>query len=308
MPLKKIDVVNAASDLRDRAKQLSDAADALWDKARKQSGTEIPDNVLGDERNEVLIEHGTLETDWVALAQALNVSLEGTSTDFAEFLTTTGAALVATQRQLDTQSKAYLDSLAGSPHVLPSVFRIPKLSGEMKFALERVAGQKLNLVFYGKEEKNTALNQQSMSFEIVSAPPPPEFMQKLLTVAPRLELVLALPERERIMAVVQASDLEPKLLPQADMLEHPDEVLITPAVVPGEERASKYFLLYANETQEELIGAWHVDVAAAEIVTVYRYDLKPGSKETIKPFKDFTLALAKFQAAYLRQLRPPGNA
>ena len=56
---------------------------------------------------------------------------------FSQFLSGIGTAMLDTQRELDAQSLTYLRENSQNRHVLPSIFRFPKLSAEMKFALEK---------------------------------------------------------------------------------------------------------------------------------------------------------------------------
>lgn|GEM_PF-5143545 len=92
--------------------------------------------------------------------------------DFAEFFEAVGQGLVTAQSKMDEASREYLKSVAASPYLLPSVYRIPKLTAQMKFALTKEKEKGFNVFFFGNESKAQTMHQQSVEFEIVSAPPP----------------------------------------------------------------------------------------------------------------------------------------
>ena len=93
---------------------------------------------------------------------------------FQEFFQQVADGVVKAQRSLDTVSAGYLADARRQPHVLPSVFRIPKVSAEAKFALESTDGKTVNLVFFKKTEEATTRHQQTVQFDVMAVPPPPE--------------------------------------------------------------------------------------------------------------------------------------
>ena len=99
--------------------------------------------------------------------------------DFSEFLSEIGEAVVDAQRKLDDQSAAYLREIKGKEHVMPSVFRIPKVSANMKFAMKERREKGFNIIFAkNKRGAEISLNQ-GLDFEVVAVPPPPEVMAQL---------------------------------------------------------------------------------------------------------------------------------
>ena len=82
---------------------------------------------------------------------------------FSQFLSNIGTAMLDTQRELDSQSLAYLQENSQNRHVLPSIFRLPKLSAEMKFALEKQDERTVNLVFFKNQTMAKEMHQQSSS-------------------------------------------------------------------------------------------------------------------------------------------------
>lgn len=110
-------------------------------------------------------------------AAAVLPSLQRAEADFTEFMTHIGESLRSAQERLDDASDEYLQALKASKraHIPPTIFRIPKLTADMKFSLERVGSKKVSVVFYSKEDKVRELHQQSVSLEIVAVPPPADW-------------------------------------------------------------------------------------------------------------------------------------
>ena len=63
---------------------------------------------------------------------------------FAEFLGEISGAMVAAQQRLDGQTESYLAG-STSPLPLPTMFRIPRLAAEMKFALSTESAEGFRL-------------------------------------------------------------------------------------------------------------------------------------------------------------------
>lgn len=95
-----------------------------------------------------------------------------TSADFGEFFSEIGKGLVDAQTQMDAKSREYLAGVKGKDFLLPSVFRIPRVKAEMKFAMTKGTEKKFNLLFFGSNSSAQTQHQQSVEFEVVSAPPP----------------------------------------------------------------------------------------------------------------------------------------
>jgi hypothetical protein len=96
--------------------------------------------------------------------------------DIVDFFNKVSAGVVNAQRNLDEQSADYLKTVAAQPHALPSIFRIPKVTAEMKFALQTSKKTGIDLLFYKDLTQAQELNQQTLQFDIVAAPPPPNLM------------------------------------------------------------------------------------------------------------------------------------
>jgi hypothetical protein len=110
---------------------------------------------------------------------------------FAEFLGEVGRSMVTAQEALDAQSKKYQASPGGQ--AMPSLFRLPRLSAGMRFAIEESTGSKLNLFFYSRQSAASETYQHTLDFEMVAVPPPPGGPP---AAAPGLRQLLDAAERE----------------------------------------------------------------------------------------------------------------
>jgi len=220
----------------------------------------------------------------------------GERTTIAEFFSSVGKSLIDAQRSLDAGSQSYLEAARASEHILPSVFRIPKVSAEVRFKLEKRGTKGHHLVFLSQKQEATSLHQQSLQFEIAATPPPPEVVQALRSKAPRLELVLSPAERARVFDAIRGlavpADLHKDLL-----LQHANEVLIA-AVEPDK----SYLLLYANKDELKHIGVWHVQLQPPKLEAAYKYNVAHNKAHKPERFKKFVLDLAARQAAFLRKM------
>ena len=61
----------------------------------------------------------------------------------------------------------------------PALFRIPKVSAEIHFAIEKMSEKGFNVLVYGSTEAHRREQQHKVSFDIVAAPPPPDMNQRL---------------------------------------------------------------------------------------------------------------------------------
>ncbi|QPJ66310.1 MAG: hypothetical protein G3M78_13270 [Candidatus Nitrohelix vancouverensis] len=93
---------------------------------------------------------------------------------FAKFLADIGKSMVETQRMMDYVSREYNLENQDKDYVFPTVFRIPKLTAELKVALDNESSGKLNVIVASKKTTSKELNEQSIQFEIIAAPLPPE--------------------------------------------------------------------------------------------------------------------------------------
>jgi len=124
------------------------------------------------------------------------VSPEGAEMRISDFFESVGEGVVAAQERLDQRSKNYL---ATKPELaLPALFRIPKASAEIHFAIEQTKTKKFNVLVYGASDTRQHQQQHKVSFDIISAPPPPEMLQQILVPKARDVFVIGPAEREGI--------------------------------------------------------------------------------------------------------------
>lgn len=223
----------------------------------------------------------------------------GVRTSFTNFFSSIGDSVLGVQRSLDESSRAYLEAAKGQMHILPTVFRIPKVSAEMKFALEKKDGKEVDLIFYKTTNEAALMHQQSVTFEIVAAPPPPEVLEKIRSLTPRLELILSPLTRSAIFEAISAQDTSAsRSLNKEVLLSNKDRVLICPV-----EPDKRFLLFFADPSKEKLVGVWHVNLSQQPALeAVYLYERGPNQGENFKPFKEAIMALADKQATFLNQM------
>lgn len=224
---------------------------------------------------------------------------------FSDFFSYVGRSLVEAQKTLDGHSETYLERIRGRPHILPSVFRIPKLSAEIKFAFKEVKDEKVNLIFYSTKEEAEKQHQQSVQFDIVSVPPPQP--QEIVNLTPRVVIILSPGMRKSVFDGVTNF-----LLPDDDstgrkteialrksyLLKNPDRVLIVEA-----EPQKRFYLFYAEDGQEKDIGIWHLVLEPLILEAVYKFTRAPVEGENIGVLRKDVLKFASLQAEFLKQLR-----
>jgi hypothetical protein len=194
-------------------------------------------------------------------AQAANFS-------FAEFFEQVGAGLVEAQRRIDELSLDYLKSVRGQPLLTPSVFRIPRLAAQVKFALERADEKSVGFVFFQDRDSAQSMNQQTVDFEIVAAPPPPGAMAAETT-GP----VVARELRAGILTALAATG--PGGRGRTGALENPDCVVITGFGEGGGFQAS-----YAEDAPGHL-AEWFIDAGVVEIIREFGEEDCPSARRRV---------------------------
>jgi len=94
-----------------------------------------------------------------------------------EFFTAVGDGLFKAQVELDKKSLEY--ERARPDIALPVAYRIPKVKAEIKFAMTKEKSKKFSVLVFGTKSTKSETMQNSVSFEVTTAPPPPEFMEGL---------------------------------------------------------------------------------------------------------------------------------
>ncbi len=221
--------------------------------------------------------------------------------DFGSFLTDIGDSIIKTQQNLDTKSKQYLKQIKQEPHIQPAIFRIPKVSAEIKFALSKIKGKGFNVIFAKKKsEEETSLNQ-SLNFEILSVPPPPDFQQSFYDRVPSLGYVFTTSLRAAIFEEIkqykprESGENRQSGLSQELILNNPDKVLIL-QIHPHKKDIEEYILLYADKEEDKNVGVWYLQrgkETTFEAVLKFGLDIRTG--ENYKLLRDFVIYVSRLQ-------------
>ncbi len=216
--------------------------------------------------------------------------------NFSEFFERVGQGLVDAQRKMDAESLVYLKEVAVQPHVLPSIFRIPKLKANVKFGLTEAKGNTVGIIFYKDETKEQTLNQQSVEFDIVSVPAPLELNAPL-----GVNLVLSKAERNGIFDRVKSYRLPGVANTQAQLglqaaLNNPDGILIY-APTPG----GGLYLAYADNEKNENVGFWFVSADPTQVLTIRKFG-EPGGPGLLE-LRNLVAAQGTSQVEFLKRTR-----
>jgi hypothetical protein len=217
---------------------------------------------------------------------------------FSDFFSYVGRSLVEAQKTLDGHSETYLERIRERPHILPSIFRIPKLTAEIKFAFKEVKDEKVNLIFYSTKEEAEKQHQQSVQFDIVSVPPPQP--QEMINLTPRVALVLSSGMRNSVFEGINKSPGSPQdSVPFLKDQDHMDQVLIVEAAP-----LKCFFLFYAEPEKDKDVGIWRLTLdPSPKLEEVIRFTRSIGKAGDERLLRDAVLEFGRLQAAFLKQLR-----
>jgi hypothetical protein len=219
--------------------------------------------------------------------------------DLDQFFAAVGTGFLKAQRNLDAASSEYLKTVSGQPHILPSIFRIPKMSAEVKFAVDKIDQETVGLIFYKEQQKAQTLNQQSVQFEIVSAPPP-----QGTPVAPVIaSVVLSKTRRAEILDAVKAYRLPgdntgtttDNRLDRPNLLQDRDTVIII--AIDGDKR---FLLAAANLAAAGNVGVWYFDAQPPSLAVLRKFGSPADPNITF--VRDFITMLGNTQKAFLNKL------
>ena len=252
------------------------------------------DKALTAEETQKALDHFERLYDNV-MVLAEKMTQEGQVSEFGKFFSAVGDSLVRAQADMDRKSAVYIEESTKHPHVLPSTFRIPKISADIRFALQSVQGSKVNLLFYSKHKQSQEKHEQRLKFDIVAAPPPPEVTEKILKRTldrgslPSLSFIANPDDRKAVLKAIidNTKDGVRRLFKHNTnrvlIAENWDETLT------GRPPAD-FFILLANpktETQSDEeahknLGVWHLSFqaeGAPVLNVVYSYFRKPADSE-----------------------------
>lgn len=257
-----MDIKISASEIKKEAMGAKTSANRFWDLSKKTKP------LTAEETQEALDCFEKLYDHVMVLAEKLHQ--EGQVSEFGKFFSAVGGSLVRAQTEMDRKSALYIEETRKHPHALPSTFQIPKVSANIKFALQNVKGSKVNLLFYSKHKQSEEKHEQSLKFDIVATPPPAEVINNIVkqTVKtgslPSLSFISNPEDRKEILKVI----IDSIKTPTRTLIEqNQDRVLI---VENWEERKkigdkpTNFFILFAkskksggSDSEKIDIGAWH---------------------------------------------------
>lgn len=179
---------------------------------------------------------------------------------FADFLSDIGNSVVNTQRQLDEQSRVYLEETRPSKHVTPAIYRIPKVSASIKFGLRSTKKEGFNIIVAQKSQEDERMLNQSLDFEIISVPPPPDFHQTLSNQIPSIGFLFATASREVLFKDVEGYKARPDQpgLNKDLLLADKNKVLILPISPRMKPNMDDYLFLAADNAADKNVGIWYL--------------------------------------------------
>ena len=219
---------------------------------------------------------------------------KATETEFSDFLLNVGSSVVKAQKQLDRESEMYLKDASQKDHIVKSVFRIPRVTANIKFGMKRVKGNGFNIILAKKKNEEESSLDQGLDFEVVAVPPPPEIMARVLTQQlPDLHFELSPGMREEVFDILEAfnedgkieNSLKSKL--KIDLLiKNKDKVLM---INVSANNKWIFWILYANEEGDNNVGIWYLEQAPDEppiFHSLIGFSADPRFKSTGESYKD----------------------
>jgi hypothetical protein len=175
-------------------------------------------------------------------------------------------SLSEAQKTLDDHSAEYLQGIAGKDYLPPAVFRLPRLKAQLKFAMREVTSSGFDIVVFTKRKEQEELQEQTIDFEMVSAPPAVEVVRDVDRMALQVRFVLLGPESRRLGTELgawleahgsRASDRDRALITQFER----DRANVI-AFKPLHSKAVWLLARYPRPNGEPRLGLWRFDPEA----------------------------------------------
>lgn len=234
--------------------------------------------------------------------------------ELEEFFVQVGRSLVSAQQQLDQRSQEYMAQLTqgGADPSMATLYRIPKVSAELKFGLEKVSKKGINLLIHRQGTQSSILNQQSVSFEIAAIPAPPGALAAVRQRAPQMQLLLDPEARRQILEALAAAtapsqaeeeDLAALHQAQERLAAHWEEVLLVEAG-PG---SGRHLVALVDDGDDRRLGLWLFEQGGDTSVDrpsrlTALVDVGEASAMVPEPLREWLRTLAERQAAFLGSL------
>jgi len=247
-------------------------------------------------RNEIRKVQAALRTLSEAIALGGDAGDTGASrTNIQSFMDGVANSMIEAQNKLDKASMEYLQSGNASPVAHPAVFRIPRLRAELRFAMEAVDEEKVNVIFYQAGSQKTESHQQVIEFDLTAVPPPLETVTQVKKSLPRVSHVLGRSLREELRGMVETQGGE-EFEPWKDLLiQNWKNVVVLTMGSPDD-----CLLFYVSGDAKEVdvdkdLGVWIVHLPTREVKVLYRHGYKPRVKDDIRPLRALILRIAEKQ-------------
>ncbi|MEO1257610.1 MAG: hypothetical protein AAFZ15_02400 [Bacteroidota bacterium] len=229
--------------------------------------------------------------------------------DFADFLADIGDSVVDTQRKLDQQSMAYLEETKSNKQITPAIYRIPKVKANIKFGMRSIKQKGFNIIVAQQRQEDERMLNQSLDFEIISVPPPPDFQQSLSAEVPGIGFIFSMALRDAIfdaIDVYQPTPAHPQPgLNKQFLTTSRKQVLILQVGPPMVEGMDDYLLLAANDKAAKNVGIWYLRMdptgeqkTVLEIILKFSADDRKG--ENYQMLQKLILAQSAKQARLIR--------
>ena len=165
-----ISMLNEVASLYQRLQQNRSAGGA--DRLGKLAGA------LRDTFEEIEKNAKNLESIGTKRQKALDV-IEGVlevkdALGLQKFFENVSTSLIEAQKDLNKQSLDYIKHTQNrSPRLPPAYYTIPSVKAEMKVGFSQISQRGVNLVLFTNKDQRDNYGESTISFELVSAPPPP---------------------------------------------------------------------------------------------------------------------------------------
>ena len=140
-----------------------------------RSAIKLIDNAISDLENGVSDEIPELFEQLLGKVEELRAAVPDLPTGrIEEFFSQVGSGLINAQLDLD---KGSIEYNAAREKIAPATsFRIPKVEAEIKFALSATKSKGFNFLVFGSKTSASQTQQNSVKFEIETAPAPPGYL------------------------------------------------------------------------------------------------------------------------------------
>ncbi len=161
---------------------------------------------------------GAVKTDLdtlLANVRALKTTVdESKLAKIEDFFHAVGKGAREAQKKLDTESEIYMQE---RPDFAPqTMFRVPKVSANLKLGMTNVSRESIDFFVYERTSEQREYLEQEISFDIVTAMPPPDALEDLSNL-PLGQIVASNPaDRKQVKERLEAERERQQGLPNGD--------------------------------------------------------------------------------------------